>query len=84
MSRLSSKLAYLIVWAALSAALVILWGHYPQAVPTPPAWLVNYLVEFYQPKNAEEVADLELIYSFLVCGTLSAIALVALQKKRRR
>lgn len=68
----------------MTFGLTTLWGHHPRALPAPPEWVINFLVQAYEPENAEELDDLELLYSLVVCFAFSCSAVLVVDALKKR
>jgi len=73
------------IWITLATLiLTYIWGNNPDMFFQPPKAFANWLVDIYGSSNAEELADLELLY-VLCCSFLTVLILtisaVLLKKK---
>ncbi len=83
MKRLAIRLAQFFVWLVLTLVMTRLWLTHPLAPNLPqPMW--RWFDELYGSTNAEEVADMELLFLFGLSGLTLALAGWAISRVIKR
>ncbi len=87
--KFSYKYVFITIWIIVATlVLSFFWGNYPHYFFYLPEPLSIWLIEIYGASNGEELADLELLYvfimSFLMVSFLTYVILMLKRKLTKR